>query len=218
MNTVSERIIEYIRENRVSTTEVADCLGKSGVLRDVSPITRGRFCVGEVYYCCTYAESNWPLHEQIQNIQKNKIVFIDAIDCGERAVAGELVSKYLLLYMQSEAIITNGFMRDAHRLIKEQYNIWCKGVTPIGCFNTMVDNKYSSIIDERAEAFSGSIAVCDDSGVVIIPKENHNESFLDKLKWIENQEDIWFDCIDRKKWNTFQTVCLKEYMRDNSNE
>jgi len=38
-----------------------------------------------------------------------------------------------------------------------------------------------------------------------------NEKFLQKLDWIEEQEDIWFDCIDRLKWDTFDTVCLKKY-------
>ena len=39
----------------------------------------------------------------------------------------------------------------------------------------------------------------------------HRGEFYKKLEWIEEQEDIWFDCIDRKKWNTFETVCLKKY-------
>ena len=53
--------------------------------------------------------------------------------------------------------------------------------------------------------------VCDDSGVVIIPKEQITEDMLQKLIAIEEQEDIWFDCIDRRKWDTFDTVCLKKY-------
>ena len=38
------------------------------------------------------------------------------------------------------------------------------------------------------------------------------EEFYKKLEQIEYQEDIWFDCIDRRKWNTFDTVCLKKYL------
>ena len=71
----------------------------------------------------------------------------------------------------------------------------------------------NEIIFKRTEMFNGSIAVCDDSGVVIIPKENHNQEFLKKLDWIEEQEDIWFDCVDRLKWDTFDTVCLKKYKK-----
>jgi regulator of RNase E activity RraA len=60
--------------------------------------------------------------------------------------------------------------------------------------------------------FHGAIAVCDDTGVAIIPKEKHTEDFIDKLKWIEEQEDLWYDAIDRKKLSTFKTVCLKKYL------
>ena len=32
--------------------------------------------------------------------------------------------------------------------------------------------------------------------------------------FIEQQEDIWFDCLDRLKWDTFDIVCLKKYLED----
>ena len=37
------------------------------------------------------------------------------------------------------------------------------------------------------------------------------ESFLGDLERIERQEDVWFDCIDFRKWDTYETVCLKKY-------
>lgn len=58
------------------------------------------------------------------------------------------------------------------------------------------------------------MAVCDDSGVVVIPKHELTEAFLQKLAAIEEQEDIWYDCIDRKKWSTYRTICLKDYLRE----
>lgn len=212
MNKKREEIIAFIKENRVSTTEVADCLGKSGVIPGVLPLNTGDYSVGVVRWLFAYAQSNWDLHKQIENIEKDKIIFIEAIECGERAVAGELVSKYLVLYRQARALVVNGKMRDAHRLIKEHYPIWCKGVTPIGCFNNRPDKDFDSDQLEKQKAlYDGSIMVCDDSGVVVIPKDRHDEEFLRKLKEIEEQEDIWFDCIDRRKWSTFDTVCLKKY-------
>lgn len=212
MNKKREEIIAFIKENRVSTTEVADCLGKSGVIPGVLPLNTGDYSVGVVRWLFAYAQSNWDLHKQIENIEKDKIIFIEAIECGERAVAGELVSKYLVLYRQARALVVNGKIRDAHRLIKEHYPIWCKGVTPIGCFNNRPDKDFASDQLEKQKAlYDGSIMVCDDSGVVVIPKDRHNEEFLRKLKEIEEQEDIWFDCIDRRKWSTFDTVCLKKY-------
>lgn len=40
------------------------------------------------------------------------------------------------------------------------------------------------------------------------------EDFLNKLHHIEEQEDTWFECIDHRKWDTYDTVCLKKYLQD----
>lgn len=211
---MKEQIIEYIKQNRVSTTEVADCLGKTGVLPCVLPINSRQFRVGEVKWVYAYNESNWEVHEQLQTIEMGKVIFIEAFKCGERAIVGELVAKYLILYNQAEALIVSGKMRDANSIIKENYPVWCKGVTPIGCFNSKNEIPFDEKLkQEHRQKYDGSIAVCDDSGVVIIPKEQITKSFYDKLVFIEKQEDQWFDCIDNKKWDTFRTVCKKEYLK-----
>ena len=208
-------IIDYIQRNRVTTTEVADCMGKAGAVADVRPINRGHFCVGSVRWTCAYDESNWNVHKDLINTQKGEVIFIDSFKCNGRSIIGELVSKYVLLYCQAEAIVSNAPMRDAAAIIRENYPVWSKGVSPVGCFNCKreVDGGQEEII--RAKKFyDGAIAVCDDCGVVVIPKELHTEEFLDKLKEMENQEDIWFDCLDRKHENTFDIVCEKKYLKE----
>lgn len=215
---IKEKIIKYITKNRVSTTEVADCLGKSGALPGVLPLTPQHFSVGEIQYLYAIQDSNWTVHEGLDNSSvTDKIVLIDAIDVHDRAIVGDIVSKYILLYCENRAIVCTGKMRDAHYLIKENYPIWCTGVSPVGCFNKPVDEtNFKDIINERREFYQGAIAVCDDSGVVIIPKSQITEEFYDKLVAIELQEDIWYDCIDRKKWSTFKTICLKDYLKEES--
>ncbi|NBH15674.1 RraA family protein [Lachnospiraceae bacterium] len=210
---MKEQIIQYIKENRVSTTEIADCMGKSGLLENANALNKGKFKVGNVKWVYAYNESNWPLHEQIQEVNTKDIVMIEAFHCGKRATIGELVAKYLLLYRGAAAIISNTNMRDGARLIKENYPIWCKGLTPIGCFNTQIKKPLEDrLLEEHRETYDGSIAVCDDSGVVIIPQKYHTPEFLQKVKQIEEQEDIWFECLDHKKWNTFDIVCRKKYL------
>jgi len=216
---LKDKIIEYIKRNRVSTTEVADCLNKSGLFENAKALNRGKFAVGNVKWVYAYDESNWSVHEQIKNINSGDIVMIEAFNCKQRATIGELVSKYILLYQNAAAIISNAKMRDGSRLIKENYPIWCSGLTPIGCFNKKNDRELDvDIYKKHFEKYDGSIAVCDDSGVVIIPKAYHNSEFLEKIMLIEEQEDIWFNCLDRLKWNTYDIVCLKKYKKgvDNS--
>lgn len=214
MEEVKKKIIDYIKRNRVSTTEVADCLNKSGCIEEVKPINAKHFIVGNVFWAYCYGESNWDLHEQVQNVQEEDVVLVETFECNNRAIFGELVSKYLILYKQAAGIVVDGNMRDANNLIKENWPIWCKSFNPVGCFNNKInikDEEMKRLLNKHKEIYNNSIAVCDDCGVVIIPKECHTEAFYKKLQLIEEQEDIWFDCIDRLKMSTFETVCLKKY-------
>lgn len=212
-NTIINKIIKRIAINRISTTEIADCLGKKGALPSIHPLNSGHFRVGKVFFVYAFNESNWELHEQIQKVSQGNILLVETHNCQDRAIFGDLVSKYLTLYRRVGAIVVNGFMRDAHSLIKENYPIWCKGVTPIGCFNKKNENELAAnIINAWKDKYEGAIAVCDDSGVVIIPREVIEKEFLEKLEFMELQEDIWYYCIDTKKWSTFDTVCLKKYL------
>lgn len=219
MENIRDEIIKQIKMNRISTTEVADCLGKSGLFPDSKSILPGNYRVGVVRWIYACNESNWTIHEMARDVCPGEIVMIEAFNCKDRALIGELVSKYILLYKQAEAIITNENMRDANGLLKERFAIWCRGFSPVGCFNRE-EGAYleEEICQEHYEKYNGSIAVCDDSGVVIIPKEYHTESFYQKLIDIEDQEDIWFDCLDRRKWNTYDIVCKKKYLNTGEKE
>lgn len=206
------RIIDYIKKNRVSTTEVADCLGKSGALSDMQPLSTGLFAVGKVKWVYGYNESNYSVHEQIRDVEEGDVIFIETFNCKGRAIIGELVTKFCLYYKQANAIISNAPFRDAGALKRYQYAVWCNGVNPIGCFNKKSEEELDAeIVSTHYNKYDGAIAVCDDCGVVIIPKECINEEMYNKLQAIEEQEDIWFDCLDRLKWDTFDIVCLKKY-------
>lgn len=216
MKNIQEQIIAYIKRNRVSTTEVADCLGKTGAIEGVSAVNRGHFCVGPVRYIYGHTESNWPIHEQARDVREGEVVIMDGIQVNGRALVGELVSKFILLYCGAVGIVMLGKARDANDLIKQNYPVWCTGFTPVGCFNKDVPltPEIRAEVDEKKELYNGAVAVCDDTGVVIIPKEMMTEDFLNKLHHIEEQEDTWFECIDHRKWDTYDTVCLKKYLQD----
>ena len=216
MNDIKNKIISFLRRNRVSTTEVADCLGKSGVIPNIFPVVPGMYVAGEIKYVYAHSESNWSVHEQIQTVPPDTVVLIDAVNVNDRAVAGELIVKYLHLYCQAVAVVTIGKMRDANDLIRNRYPVWCNGYSPVGCFNTLVqeNDEVRRATTIGRKKYDGAIAVCDDSGVVTIPKESFSEEFYEQLEHIEKQEDIWFHCIDSNKWTTFDTVCLKKYLTE----
>jgi regulator of RNase E activity RraA len=173
--------------------------------------------VGKVFYVYSYNDSNWELHEQVKNVPEGSVVVVETHGIKDRAVFGHLVSKYIVLYCGAEAIVVNGYMRDAHRIIKDNFPVWCAGVTPLGCYNVKNQKPVpASFLKKLKENYEGTIAVCDDSGCVIISRDYMNEAFLNKLDLIELQEDIWYFCIDTKKWDTYKTVCMKDYLKNNA--
>lgn len=211
--TIEHKIIDFIRRNRISTCEISDCLGKAYALEGIQPLNKGHFAIGKILWVYAYDESNWSLHEQIQQAPEGQIVLVDTFNCGGRASLGALTAKFLLLYRQCSGIVVRGPVRDAAYLRRENWPIWSDGVTPLGCFNERPSEALDETIEKKYRAmYDGAIAVCDDSGAIYIPVHLQNEKLLRELQAIEDLEDIWFDCIDRRKWNTFETVCLQKYL------
>lgn len=213
---MKNKIIRYIEKNKISSVEISDALGKNGVLSGLEPVNDGHFVVGEVEYIYTYNKSNWELHKQIENIEENKVVFVDTFNCADMAVLGDIVSKYIMLYKNAKAIIVNGLVRDVHRLKKEDYSIWSLGHTPLGCYNkeVLLEESTKKKIIERKNLFQNSIIIADDSGCTLIKDDIVNDKFLKKLEFIELQEDIWYFCIDTLKMSTYETICLKQYLEN----
>ena len=210
----SNKILEYCIANRVSTTEVADALGKSGVLPRVQPINFNQFRVGTVRTIFTANNSNYAVHGQIRDVQKGEVVIIFAHNCDNRAIIGDLVCKYILLYKGAAAVVVQGLVRDAARLRREGFAVWSEGVSPLGCYNTPVDPYPADIEEQMRKSYEGGIAICDDGGVTVISRSLLTAEMLDRLRRIEMQEDIWFFCLDTLKWDTKKIVCDKAYLNE----
>lgn len=213
---IIDQALDFIEANKISTSEIADVLGKTGQIEGVHALNPGLFKVGEVKVIYAINNSNYEVHKQLARCDdmKDKILFVYNVNC-DHAVFGDLVSKYILLYKRAKAIVINGKLRDAHTLIKEKYPIWLQDVSPIGCVNYPNGQEIDSVLLRKIKTeYEGNIMVCDDSGVVKIPKDIINEKLLIKLHLIEFQEDIWFYCIDTLKMSTYDTVVLKKYLDD----
>ena len=107
MTNFREKIIDYVRKNRVSTTEVADALGKKGSIDNVkliNPHNTNVHVVGNVRCVFASTESNFLVHKEITKIKKDEVVLIFTHDCNEKAIIGDLISKYILLYKQAQAV------------------------------------------------------------------------------------------------------------------
>ena len=208
------RIVDLIVRERLSTTMACDVMNKTGCLTDIRPLNSGLHVAGEVKYVFAHAGTNYHLHEQVANIEEDKIIYVDAIVCNERAVFGDIVVSYLIQHRRARAIVTNGYIRDVNDLIKDKSPIWCAGATPIGCHKVQehISPDVQAMVNDRRKLFESSILICDDSGVAMIPPDWINEGFTRKLDLLEAQEEVWHYCVNYLKWSTYETVCLKRYL------
>lgn len=206
-------IIQLIRRNRISTTEAADALGKTGVLPGPLPVIPDLHKVGVGRAVFAAHGSNYAVHDQISAVQPGEIPVVVTHEYSDRAVFGELVMKFAVLYRDAEAVVVDGMLRDVSRLRRERFPVWCTGFTPLGAVNTPAEPFPETLAEQWRQRIDGSVVICDDAGVVIIPPDLLDETMYDRLVHIEAQEDVWFFCLDTLKWDTKQIVCDKAYLR-----
>jgi hypothetical protein len=129
------KITQFCKENQVSTTEVADALGKMGVFPKVLPINTKQYRIGPVRCVFTSNGSNYAVHEQVREVQRGEVVILFSHKCEELAIIGDLIAKFTLVHRGAEAIVVQGMVRDAAKLRTEGFSIWSDGVSPLGCHN-----------------------------------------------------------------------------------
>lgn len=212
-----DSLLNYIINNRVSTVEVTDALGKSGSLAGIQPLVDGSFSAGRIHYTYVWGGSNWSLHKNIQQVRSGDVVYVDSLDGPfDEAILGDLVCKQLFIYQGVSGLVVNGNVRDVHRIIKEKYAVWCKGRNPVGLKNNNpgdINDSLSNVLQKRKKFFDGGILVCDDSGVAIISKNEIDQEFIKKIISIENKEDVWYLSLDNLKMNTFEFICEEKYKK-----
>jgi len=212
MNLESE-IVELIRKNRISTTEIADALGKTGSLPGLLPLNSLKYAVGKVRLIEPMNDSNYILHQELESVEPGEVIHIRPIGFSDVAVFGDLVAKYTLLYKQAAAIVVEGNVRDTARLVREQYPIWCMSSNPVGAVNFKTHSEETQVGSEQSRT-NGGIAVCDEGGVVIIPANLIDSNLSKKLQHIEALEDLWHYCLNTLKWSTYDIVVKKRYLED----
>ena len=211
-----QKILDYIIQHNLSSTAVADALGKTGSIENISAVNHGHFVVGNVRWIYCFGGSNYVLHKQLREVMEGEIIIVEGICCENKAMFGDIVAQYLFHHKKIKAVVALGKLRDAPSLIQENYAIWCEGFTPIGCHNYKIMQEIpKDILESKINQYRESIAVCDDTGVVVISNDFMNNSLYRQLELICAQEKIWNDCIQNRGMDTYETICLKKYCDKN---
>jgi 4-hydroxy-4-methyl-2-oxoglutarate aldolase len=212
-----DRIIEIIKEFGLTTTEIADALGKTGVIPLCHPILSNykKIKIGYVRTLFSANGSNWEVHNDISSIKESEIPVIFTENCDNRAIIGELMAKYMIKKKKANAVVVHGLVRDAQQLTDSNIPIWCMGVTPIGCVNTTSALFPIEKRNDLEEKYNGGVAICDATGVIVIQKKYFTKSMVNNLIQIKDQEKVWFYCMNKLGWDTKKIVCDKMYLSDN---
>jgi len=154
------------------------------------------------------------MHAQLRDIEVGDVVVVFTDECGDRAILGQLVAKYVLLYKRAAALVVFGMIRDRAALLRDGSRIWFQGFTPLGCTNEPVAPFPQDKADLIRDKYESGVAICDSGGVAFIERGLVSEETLNRLKWIEAQEDLWFYCLDTLKWSTDDIVCKRRYLEE----
>jgi len=195
---MKDKILDFIKDNKFSTSDVADALGRKGELKDIKLISGNKYVVGEISAVYACKGSNYVTHKMLKGLEPNKIVYIENVQCEEVSLIGGLICKYIFDYKAGLAVVCNGNVRDVHDLMK--YPVWCKGFSPIVC------DKVPIYLDKFESELDGGIMVCDICGCVAIRPEELTEELYQSLEHIKHREIGWFVALERG-FSTFEITC-----------
>ncbi len=207
-----QELKDYIEKEKMSSTEIADAMGKTGAIPHLHPVSEADFVIGKMRCLFTANNSNYYLHTQLDLIEEDEVVVVFTEGCENKAIFGDIVCKYMLEVKKAKAVVVQGFMRDIDVIKERNYALWCQGYTPIGCFNRETSPYPYEKKNIKMQKYAGSLVVCDATGVVSIPECYFNQSMLNRLKGLRLQEEVWNYCISDLGWNTDRTICKKDYL------
>ena len=173
---------------KVSTPNISDAMHRKGAITGIRPLKKGYKMVGKALTVKTM-DGDWakPV-EAIEKAKEGDVIVIDA-NGGKIAVWGELASWSCKTKKISGAVI-DGAVRDVDDIIKMDFPVFAKNVAP----NAGEPKGYGEIGVEIVcggqKVKNDDWVVGDDSGVVVVPKENAVEIGNRALDVMEKENRI----------------------------
>ncbi len=204
----TKEILKKIAYEKLNSTNIADALGKTGVLEGYVYRGRGQVIVsGPARAFTAQNVGNYDLHKFINTVNQGEIVFVDASVCMPKSILGDMVCDYLFGTKRIAGLVVKGSIRDADQIYAKDYPVWSHATNPVGVPNQPLKKAGSN----KCEIDDG-LLVCDQSGVVYVNKNIDHKLLIDNMSFITIQEKIWDYCINILGWSTFETICEKKYL------
>jgi len=157
----------------VSTSNISDAMHKKGAMKDIRPVKHGYHMVGQALTVLTI-DGDWakPV-EAIDKANKGNVLVVDA-SSGHTAVWGELATRSAKQKGLS-GIVIDGSVRDIDDLIKLDVPIYSRYQVPNAGEPKGFGEIGAEITCGNQIVQTGDWIVGDDSGVVVIPRNQAQE-------------------------------------------
>ncbi|RLI57225.1 MAG: 3-hexulose-6-phosphate synthase [Candidatus Thorarchaeota archaeon] len=153
----------------VSTPNISDAMHKTGAMTNIRPIKTGFHMVGRALTVRTI-DGDWakPI-EAIDKAKKDEIIVVDA-NGGKTAIWGELAT-WSAKIKGLAGVVIDGAVRDYDDLLKIDFPIFCKHITPNAGEPKGFGEIGAEITCGNQIVKTGDWIIGDDSGVVVVPQE-----------------------------------------------
>ncbi|MFO7968287.1 MAG: orotidine 5'-phosphate decarboxylase / HUMPS family protein [Archaeoglobaceae archaeon] len=190
---------EEIREilNKVSTPNISDAMHRAYGMKDVYPLIRGKKIVGKAVTVYTI-QGDWakPV-EAIDVAGKGDVIVIKTAGDSE-AIWGELAS-HSCLNKGVEGVVVDGAVRDVDDIRELGYPIFARKEIPNAGESKGFGEINVRILCGGLEVNPGDWIVGDDSGVMVLPKQQAYEIARRALEVKKHEERVRAEIIEKKR-------------------
>jgi 4-hydroxy-4-methyl-2-oxoglutarate aldolase len=179
-------LVEKYRNLDVST--VYEAQGKQGLMNyQLQPILSNKLIVGPAVTAVCYAGDNLMIHAAVEVCKPGDILVITTIGENVAGMIGELIVK-ALMKQGVQGVIIDSAIRDVTRLRELGFPVWSKAVHSAGTNKSKGGWVNAPTVCAGAIVNPGDLIMADDDGVVVVKKEDLQDSYDSSIKRLEKEE------------------------------
>jgi len=179
-------IIEKYRNLDVST--VYEAQGKQGLMNyQLQPIQSNKSIVGPAVTTICYAGDNLMIHAAIEVCKPGDILVITTIGENVAGMIGELIVK-ALIKRGVQGVIIDSAIRDVARIRELNFPVWTKAVHSAGTNKFKGGWVNAPTVCADVIVNPGDLILADDDGVVVVKKEDLQDTLEASIKRLEKEE------------------------------
>lgn len=154
-----------------STTHISDAMGRTGCMRELTPICPGARIQGLAYPVHCPPNDNLMVHYAVKFAEPEDVLVIATGGYTGSALWGELLT--LSAKQRGLAgLVTDGYVRDRAAIKDMGFSVFARGVIPQGTFKLSAGYVNRPVSCAGIVVSPGDAIIGDDDGVVVVPSQS----------------------------------------------